>query len=778
MNTILHVYCRNKNQDLEILKFFIEKGVDIKARNRFNKSAFFFLCEKKSLETDIIYFFLDNGIDLNERDRRSNAIFHLICKNKTPSLEIIKLLIKKGINIHEKDKNGNTGLHYLCENAEQSLDLIKYLIEKGAKINERNKDGNDCFQLFCKREKNDITILKFFLNHDVNFNNHNVFGKNPLSDLFSNKSHPAEFFDFFLQYHLKNYATNNDNKNKKNNEKKSVFSIIFVFSKLCENRPVHLEIIKKFYTQVISKNHGGWKEGFFTLCRNTDINVQTIKYFVNHNIKINDCDYRGNTGFHFSCKNYKPNLQVFNYFLENGANINLKVRGGSTCFHYICQNEHINLDVIKFFLKKGADIYSEDNMRNTPLLYLLQNKNHRHLINFIFKNYYNINYQDAFGESLLHLYFINSKCEALDLFFYNGANFNLINNENESIYDYAKENYYYNHFVKDDIKQMILLNNNCLRNDLKNFFLHERKFTDFEIKGIKFHKAFLENSLEKPIEEITKILEKYPEEYILQFLKLIYFNEIVEIKNHDSNNTLNKNQNENENELENNNKDKNENRNEIVNEKEKEKENDKKNENGNENGNEDEDEDGDGDGNENENGNGNEDEEGDEDEDEDEDKNGNRYKKQKDKEIKNKNKVLFQILNHLGIKHKLFALHWKKSLKRLYRDENSKNFTIILTNKQEIKVHKFILECRSGLFRLLFSNINDPNINQINDYSEHSLEAMGILLEYLYTEKISKRDINLDVLDELSDMGDYYQLDPKCTFNLLVEDINKNLQKK
>ncbi|KAJ3446125.1 phytochrome-interacting ankyrin-repeat protein 1-related [Anaeramoeba flamelloides] len=106
----------------------------------------------------------------------------------------------------------------------------------------------------------------------------------------------------------------------------------------------------------------------------------------------------------------------------------------------------------------------------------------------------------------------------------------------------------------------------------------------------------------------------------------------------------------------------------------------------------------------------------------------------------------------------------KKSIQQLFLDESSKDFAIILKNNKQIKVHKLILVVRSALFREMFKNIKDPNITQINDYTGKSINSFNVLIKYLYTEEIDKNDLNDEIVGELQDSIEYFQLNPKCDF--------------
>ncbi|KAJ3439814.1 btk-binding protein-related [Anaeramoeba flamelloides] len=123
----------------------------------------------------------------------------------------------------------------------------------------------------------------------------------------------------------------------------------------------------------------------------------------------------------------------------------------------------------------------------------------------------------------------------------------------------------------------------------------------------------------------------------------------------------------------------------------------------------------------------------------------------------------------------------EKDIARLYQDDDSKDFKILMkieeenenenedeeVNYEEIPVHKFILFARSGLFRAMFDYVNEKDsTNKVQDYTNKSFESLKILIKYFYTnsiEQTTNEDPKL-IFDELSDAVEYYQLNDQCNF--------------
>ncbi|KAJ6243761.1 pep-cterm sorting domain-containing protein [Anaeramoeba flamelloides] len=131
----------------------------------------------------------------------------------------------------------------------------------------------------------------------------------------------------------------------------------------------------------------------------------------------------------------------------------------------------------------------------------------------------------------------------------------------------------------------------------------------------------------------------------------------------------------------------------------------------------------------------------------------------------NNNKLFTDILSRFKLQN---ITPLNVSLQKLYEDDDSKDFTIKLKKKKPIKVHKFILQCRSKLYQEMFLNINNPDIKEINDYSGLSSNSFKILIKYLYTGTINQKKITMDNKQELSDAIEYFQLNINCSLNWLI----------
>ncbi|KAJ3433524.1 hypothetical protein M0812_22485 [Anaeramoeba flamelloides] len=110
--------------------------------------------------------------------------------------------------------------------------------------------------------------------------------------------------------------------------------------------------------------------------------------------------------------------------------------------------------------------------------------------------------------------------------------------------------------------------------------------------------------------------------------------------------------------------------------------------------------------------------------------------------------------------------HLRLDLPKLFEDESSKDFTLLVHN-EKIKVHKLILYARSELFKGMFQATMETE--QVQDYTNKSVKTLQALVKYLYTDMLDESIEDPQILEELKDANDYYQLNPKSMMTYWIE---------
>lgn len=181
---VLHYIVSKNNQD-DIITYFITKGVDINQESKEGNTPFMNACGGKSFE--IVAMMLPKVKNINAVNAKGESA--LVNAVKSGSAKSVDLLLIKGADVNIKDKEGNDLAYHLVEsyrpsrggfgggNAAENLkqddfsDILKSLQSKGLNLNEPQKDGNTLYHLAIV--KNDVEVLKKLapLKIDVNAKN-------------------------------------------------------------------------------------------------------------------------------------------------------------------------------------------------------------------------------------------------------------------------------------------------------------------------------------------------------------------------------------------------------------------------------------------------------------------------------------------------------------------------------------------------------------------------------------------------------------------------------
>lgn len=207
----LHILCiyydGDENLLLEIVRLFIDKGIDLTATDNEKSNVIHLLCKhyrgekllqiaseilssqqeidigatcgniqrtalhvvcevgnKYILTIELIELFISKmrcKDDVNKRDRKGNNALHLLCCRRLPInqdtdlvvlLNIATLLIDKGIDVSLQNEDGDNALHLLCKHCkrEDLIKIIQLLVSKKIEVRERNRSDKNALDLLCE----------------------------------------------------------------------------------------------------------------------------------------------------------------------------------------------------------------------------------------------------------------------------------------------------------------------------------------------------------------------------------------------------------------------------------------------------------------------------------------------------------------------------------------------------------------------------------------------------------------------------------------------------
>ncbi|KAJ3431928.1 ankyrin repeat-containing protein [Anaeramoeba flamelloides] len=473
---------------------------------------------------------------------------------------------------------------------------------------------------------------------------------------------------------------------------------------------------------------------FMIYCNRDNPKYKIIKLFFEKGANPNKVDFEKNTPFHIICKKKKINNKIVKCFLNNGAETNKQNIQSKTPFFVYCRHKQATIEIMKLFIENGADLNIQTSFHSTPFEIICMKKTQ----NYDFYKYLFEKGANPFipRPNFLNTLFILSsvsdiKTKFFKLFIDNGAQINATNSLNQTpfhiICSHTKPNVnIISFFLYNDADISIAfgetawlkieyrnLKDKELLNKLKFLFSIQWNSIKEDFINIYENGVFLDGEI-KGIAFHIAFLEmrtNKKHEEILEILQKYGKKDIQQfiewIYREKIPEALIKKT--------------------IGNGKEQKgiiRNNETVNETINDN----------------------------------------------DNVIEENN--FEKICNEFGILDNINKINLKRVISELYHDEESKDFTIILnSNNKTIKIHKIVLQARSKLYYNLFLSINNPNIDQINDYSGFSFKTLNILFEYLYTEKFNFEIINEEIKTELLEAFDYFQLNEKCAFKYVLKNF-------
>ncbi|KAJ5076765.1 ras di-ras and rheb family members of small gtpase superfamily [Anaeramoeba ignava] len=130
------------------------------------------------------------------------------------------------------------------------------------------------------------------------------------------------------------------------------------------------------------------------------------------------------------------------------------------------------------------------------------------------------------------------------------------------------------------------------------------------------------------------------------------------------------------------------------------------------------------------------------------------------------NSKIQELSKETGIEIKIGREKLIEDMKKLYLDQESKDFSIMIQEK-EIKVHKIILALRSEVYREMFNKVLDDS-GKVKDYTNSKFKTFQTLIQFFYTDTIEE-NISLETIQELKNAEDFYQLNSKSSLQPQLE---------
>jgi hypothetical protein len=159
--------------DIEQIKHFLDKGVDINARNEDGETPLHFAAHYNN--KSMIEFLMANGAAVDARDDIGETpLYNAAWSGETTS---VNALIKHGADVNAKNIDGDTPLHEAVHMGRKST--VKILLANGADVNIKNNMDQPPLWEAVRWGRKDLTKLLIENGAEVNFTDKN--SRTPLS---------------------------------------------------------------------------------------------------------------------------------------------------------------------------------------------------------------------------------------------------------------------------------------------------------------------------------------------------------------------------------------------------------------------------------------------------------------------------------------------------------------------------------------------------------------------------------------------------------------------
>lgn len=164
--------------DCESMRFLVENGADIQARNRLGETVLHTLASSNEFDgfQDSLNFLMEMGLDINQTDSNGKTAIHHALVSKDTDEKAIEEFIKRGIRINVKDSCGRTELYdaieevdtqYSPSDLERRAAVIRLLANAGVDVNEGDMYGITPLHLATTRDDLEILVSLLDAGADV-----------------------------------------------------------------------------------------------------------------------------------------------------------------------------------------------------------------------------------------------------------------------------------------------------------------------------------------------------------------------------------------------------------------------------------------------------------------------------------------------------------------------------------------------------------------------------------------------------------------------------------
>jgi|GEM_PF-5657691 len=133
------IYHAISNDNPEMVKFLLDRGVDVNAREQYGIFHVIFPISKATSlnNLEMVKLLLDRGADVNPRE--PYVVFPISEAVSLNNPEMVKLLLDRGADMNARDDKGRYPLYYAVKY--NNIEAMEMLIKRGADVNARDDKG-------------------------------------------------------------------------------------------------------------------------------------------------------------------------------------------------------------------------------------------------------------------------------------------------------------------------------------------------------------------------------------------------------------------------------------------------------------------------------------------------------------------------------------------------------------------------------------------------------------------------------------------------------------
>jgi len=407
---------------------------------------------------DMIRFLLEKGLNINASDCNLNTPFHILCKKGYSAILKELFEMKLDINVNAQNVIGKTGMHYACQN--QDVVTIKLLLEHNVNLGLVDSHGNNPLHIACS--VNNHEIIDLILNHI-------------LSEYCNEPNEPNES-QLEQQPNIKKEPINNEMEIINcfnNNHETPIFLALQNGDIKIVNRLLHLHNINISFEDKENENtllHLACEKEIVSVAQNL------LWLSVDPNIQ----NKHGNTPLHIACQ--KSSLDLINVLLNfKNLDVNIKNNDLETPIHIACNNK--SEDLCLFLLDRKAKLDIEDNSGHTAF-FIACKQGLTKVVKKMLKSGIDVHRLDKNGYTALHIACAYERVQITKLLLEYNADVNIQNpNNNISPYDIIIESQNKNLINLIDNKKEVKLKRPTSALNPKNA---NKSFNDYKSEALNF----------------------------------------------------------------------------------------------------------------------------------------------------------------------------------------------------------------------------------------------------------------------------------------------------